>query len=405
MIHKKGLERSPVLVVISASAPPKISGSASVMYELLRHFPSGSFILVTRRKAPGVSRDNRSLNVSTIEMGSSIVTESAGALRVLLAPFTVFWIARALRKSKQPAEKLLAVFPSLDFLILSLLLSRLLRVPVYVYLHDCIVESTVVPIIKSISRVVERIVFEQAARVYSMSDLMNTYYKKKGFQTVTLPHGVDATLERHQPDHVPADVVRIGFAGMIYETNVAALADLIAAKRLSRRRIELNIATTASSIKYLRDLGLLKEIDSIRTFEKREEVLSLLAMCDLLFAPMSFESRYYKDLVSIFPTKVTEYWLVHRPILVYGPREYAYVDRAREDGYAVVVSERGAAPLLAAIDEICASADLRSSLVEASHRMVVEHESGRIADFLMRELEIVAQPSETDANSSRETIE
>jgi hypothetical protein len=129
-------------------------------------------------------------------------------------------------------------------------------------------------------------------------------------------------------------------------------------------------------------------MDSISTLGTREEVLDMLTGCDVLFIPMSFESKLKKDLLTIFPTKITDYWLAQRPILVYGPREYAFVNKAEADGYAKVVPEGGPDGILKAIKQMAASEPLRRSLVEASLEMVRRHDSAVISRRLMADLGI-----------------
>jgi hypothetical protein len=106
---------------------------------------------------------------------------------------------------------------------------------------------------------------------------------------------------------------------------------------------------------------------------------------------MSFESPFEKDLLTIFPTKVIDYWLAQRPIIVYGPRKYAFVTLADESGYAKIVTDRGPENIVNAIREICSSPGRRKSLVAASRKMVLVHDSTKIADKLKADLGIATR--------------
>jgi hypothetical protein len=374
-----------VSLVISASAPPKISGTATVMFELLRHFPPDSAILVTLGNSHGTSRDDRQLRLRTMEPATNFV----GAFRLFLVPLTAFLIMHRLRIAKAQVNNILGIFPSLDFLLVSVLLSRLLRVKLFVYLHDCIEETSTLPVEKQISRIAEYLTFKCSAKVYSISDCMKEYYQSKGFRTETLPHGVDSSSIRHPSIERRSARLKVGFAGMIYATNEDAIKELVAAKNLLEGGFELHFATTQWSIGRLRDIGVLQEIDTAHTYQSRGEVLDLLADCDILFLPMSFSSKHRMDLVSIFPTKVTDYWLAQRPIIVYGSSDYMFTRRANEDGYAKVVTERGPEYIARAIEEVRNSFAMRDSLVRASQRMILRHESKTIARKLMDDLEII----------------
>jgi hypothetical protein len=303
-------------------------------------------------------------------------------------PLTAFLILHRLGSAKVRIKNVLGIFPTLDFLLVSVLLSKLLRVKLFVYLHDCIEETAALPVEKQMARIAEGLVFNCAAKVYSISDLMKEYYRSKGFRTETLPHGVDSSSIRHPSIERRSARLKVGFAGMVYGTNEDAIAELVAAKDLLEGGFELHIATTQWSIGRLRDIGVLDKIETAHTYESRDKVLDLLADCDVLFLPMSFRSKYRMDLLSIFPTKVTDYWLAQRPIIVYGSADYAFTRRAADDGYAKVVTQEGPRYIAEAIAEIRDSFVLRDSLVRASQRMVLKCESREIARKLLDDLDI-----------------
>lgn len=297
-------------------------------------------------------------------------------------------VVRHLKRLRRRPRSIFAVFPSIDFLLVSLGLSRLLDVPVYVYLNDCLEEVAISRLDIFRTRLAAGVVFGQAAKVYSMSELMERYYKERGIKTESLPHCIDASKIRHPNDRADSTCIRIGFAGEVYQTNDSALADLAKAKEILRDKVELHFALGLQSRKSLGKLGVLDAIDSISTYGTYDELLDFLSTCDILFVPMNFESIYSKDLKTIFPTKVTDYWLAQRPILVYGSKEYAFVTKAVEDGYAVAVTEKGPEGLAAAITKIMDSPELRRALVSGSRKMIEEHDGIRISKKLMSDLGI-----------------
>ena len=378
-------------LVICARAPPQIGGTGTVMYELLRHFPEGSFVLFMRAQPKNISRDDRVLPVRTFEVGRAGSMVYATVFRMLLLPLLVLSIVRRVKSIGRPPRNILAVHPDLDFLLASLFLSKLLRVPIFVYLHDCIVETATQVFDKTPARIAQKLVFRNASKVYAMSAPMEKYYRDRGLRAEALPHGVDASLMR-APSPCPCSAKpRIGFAGAVYETNGSAIVDLVDAKRAMGGGIELLLATSSQSIPYLKRLGVFGALDKVSTLGTRSEMLDFLASCDILFVPMSFESPNYKDLLTIFPTKVTDYWLAQRPVLVYGPREYAFVRLAEADGYAKVVTERGGEGIAKAIRELCSSPKLRESLVAESRKMIRLHDASALARRLMTDLGIQSE--------------
>lgn len=371
-------------MVTSARAPPQIGGTPTVMYELLRHFPKGSVVLVTKHQSGRTSADDRVLDVPTVRVARAGAMVYPTVFQLLLMPFTFIEMLLAARRSRPGA--VLAVFPSLDFLLCSLVLGKVVNAPVFVYLHDCVVETAGNALETVLARKAEAWSFSKAAKVYAMSGPMKVFYEAKGLRTEVLPHGLDPSLERDAARPRRAGPLRVGFSGGIYETNLQAISDLADAKERSDGLFEVHVTAPAQSVGLLRSRGLYDRLDSVSTLPTREAVLDFLSGCDLLFVPMSFESRVREDLLTVFPTKVTDYWLAGRPILVYGPREYAFVPLAEKDGYAAVVSERSPEKLAEAVKELTSSPETAGRLAEASREMVRRHDGRAVAKRLMEDL-------------------
>jgi len=358
------------------------------MYELLREFPKGSVVLVERAQRAGISRDDRVLDVPTFEVGKVTSQVYVTAFRFLLLPLVIISMLLKLKSLGRKPRNILAVHPDLDFLLASLFLARLLDVPIFVYLHDCIVEAATLAFDKFPSRIAQRLVFTRAVKVYSMSEPMERFFAQRGLKTEALPHGVDAKLMRHPVQKPCTPVPKVGFTGAVYGMNGSAVKDLVLAKELAGGKLELLFATSQQSLPYMDEIGVRERIDKVVTIPTREKVLDFLSECDILFVPMGFESPYYKDLLTVFPTKVTDYWLAQKPIIVYGPKEYAFLGLAETDGSAKIVSERGPEKLLAAIQEICRSPVLRQKLVVESRNMIKRHDNVALARRLMADLGI-----------------
>ena len=129
---------APCMVTV-ARAPPQIGGTPTVMYELLRHFPKGSVVLVTKHQGGRTSADDRVLDVPTVRVARAGASVYPTLFQLLLMPLTFVEMLLAARRARPGS--ILAVFPSLDFLLCSLVLGRLTNAPVFVYLHDCVVET------------------------------------------------------------------------------------------------------------------------------------------------------------------------------------------------------------------------------------------------------------------------
>ena len=374
-------------MVTCARAPPQIGGTPTVMYELLRHFPNDSILLVTKHPSGSTSADDRVLDVPTVKVAKAGALVYHTVFQLLLMPLTFMEMLLAAKRARP--KNIFAVFPSLDFLLCSLLLGRFMNIPVFVYLHDCVVETAGNPLERMLSNRAERWAFSKASKVYSMSGPMKSFYAAKGLETEVLPHGLDPSLERISMTGTRGGRLKVGFSGGIYENNLQAISDLLEAKRSTGDSFEFHLTCPAQSVDLLKSRGLASSIDSISTLPARDDVIDFLSGCDLLFIPMSFESKIREDLLTIFPTKVTDYWLAGRPILVYGPREYAFVPLAENDGYAIVVSQRSPERLAEAVKALGNSPETAERLAAASGEMVRKHDGSMIAKRLMADLGLI----------------
>jgi len=376
------------VVVICARAPPQIGGTGTVMYELLRHFPKESVVLISRAQRKGISKDDRVLNVRTFEIGKVSSFVYVAVYRLVLLPLLVLEMARSLKRVPTKPGSVLVVHPDLDFLLAGIFVSKLMSLPLFVYLHDCIVENATRAFEKTAASIAQRFVFGHAKKVYAMSVPMERYYRDRNLKTEALPHGVDASLIRQVEQRRCQGKPKVGIAGVVYETNGSAIKDLVEAKKASGDSFQICLATSRQSLSFLRRLGIADALDEVHTFPSHSATLDFLSSCDILFVPMSFESPVYKDLLTIFPTKVTDYWLAQRPILVYGPKEYAFVSLAERDGYAKVVSSRGSEGLVRAVEESCGDIAQRVALVRGSRKMIEQHDGTVLAHRLMADLGI-----------------
>jgi glycosyltransferase involved in cell wall biosynthesis len=276
------------------------------------------------------------------------------------------------------------IYPTMDFLLAGLFFSWFRRLPASVYLHNCLAESRV-GLTRMIGTFIEKEVFGRADKVYAMSRIMQSYYLEKGYKCDVLVHPLSLDFsQKSQRDTISEPIV--GFSGTVYETNLEALRDLVSGKEVLNFRIF--VSTTQNSIHQLREAGLISKIDRIVTLPSRESVLEFQAECDILFCPLSFSSKYQDDMVTMFPTKVTDYWLSRRPIIVYGSERYMFVRDAEHRGYGLVVTQRSPLKLAESIRELAESRDLRLSLVENAAKAASEHDVSLLVPRLMRDLGI-----------------
>jgi glycosyltransferase involved in cell wall biosynthesis len=100
-----------------------------------------------------------------------------------------------------------------------------------------------------------------------------------------------------------------------------------------------------------------------------------LADTDALVLPVNFDRHSVDFIRYSMPTKVPAYLNSATPILAYGSLETAQMQYARDAHWGLMVTERSAAELQAAIKQILTDHELRQSLSEAASRAAENHDA------------------------------
>ena len=306
-------------------------GSHVVMRELLNGFDPNSFAIV----APAYSGcvEGYEFEPRVLRVGGRH-PKYGGLLQV---PRTIWQAVRWARR--QGFSAVVSVHPSLDMLLVGLLVSWILRLPFIPYLHDTISEATEKWRIHKLTKFIQGVVFRRAARILVISDGMAEYYRVKyGLDCVTIRHPYkEAILE-------PSDVVtqkNLFWAGGVYGINDKALLRVIGiATRMGVKTVlTAASATVRDRILDWRKSGLLVEPVF---YEERSDYLEALrhqgAHVLALNAPTD-SSFGHGELATIFPTKTPEYLASGRPILVFCPKDYALAGYFTSKRCGVVVTD------------------------------------------------------------------
>jgi glycosyltransferase involved in cell wall biosynthesis len=162
----------------------------------------------------------------------------------------------------------------------------------------------------------------RSERVAVVSTAMADAYVPRGKTAVLLRYGADAA-ERLAAPGAPREsgVFRIGFAGSIYaHTAVAALTRAlddcgweVAGRRVVLRMLCSQAHLASRSRAHVEYLG----------YRAPEEVARLLSSCDACFLPVPFEPWLRRLALYSFPTKLSDYVALGRPVLAIAPRDGA----------------------------------------------------------------------------------
>jgi glycosyltransferase involved in cell wall biosynthesis len=214
-----------------------------------------------------------------------------------------------------------------------------------------------------------------------MTEAMQKYYKRKyGIQTALLPHSI------REQDYLSAPVAMrparmskptVLFVGAVSPSmNLDALKVLASASELLPSEYELLFCTSFDAA-LLNAMGIRSNRLQVK-YVSRAEVQRLQAEAHVLVAPLSHKNCSPDEVRTVFSTKLLEYLISGRPIVVFAPEGSYHAESARKNGWGYVVTEDSPAALAAAItevntDQMLAAGLVRGALQEARSRSASFH--------------------------------
>jgi glycosyltransferase involved in cell wall biosynthesis len=274
---------------------------------------------------------------------------------------------------RERARAIWANWPNTPFLLGAWRAARRLGLPLYVHLHDTWREAYAArPLYleRWTAWRYEARVLRSARRLFTITEAAREHYLRTlGVDSTVLPHAVpQADLDRpSRPRPVPTAGGRriLHFAGHVYRSmNTDALATLARALPLSRHDVVLR-CFTPSSVAQLAAAGIGGERLEVR-FGTRDDVMADQAEADVLVLPLAFRSRNPVEIRTVFPTKLLEYFVSGRPILVHAPAESWAARDARAKGWADVADVAEPKALAAAIDALLDDTGRQEAIVAAA---------------------------------------
>jgi glycosyltransferase involved in cell wall biosynthesis len=268
---------------------------------------------------------------------------------------------------KLGAGVVLATFPHDTYLVAAFHAARRLGLPLYVHMHDLWMENRAAETAEGrFAARWEPIILKQATRVLCMTETMQRHYEKKyGIRTDCLPHCISEKDFLGAPSQVrppQMDKPTALFVGAIsHEMNLDALQVLGRASDLLPPEYTLHFCTPLDVATLNR-----KGISSSRLrveYLSRTEVQRLQGRAHVLIAPLSHENCAVDEVRTVFSTKLLEYLISGRPIIVFGPEDSFHVESARTNGWGYVVTNNSPAELAKAIERVVLDQDLAIKLV------------------------------------------
>lgn len=393
------MRKSGPLLVAAAVYPPFVSGSSVVCRNLWGAWPAEDLVVVSHR-SPGF-RTDPALTVPgvTVRWIEPWPFRSA-RVAAHLDPLAAGRVTRALIETAEEFQPraIWVNWPTTSFVLGAWRAARQLRLPFLVHLHDTWRETY-----RGRRRYIERLaaslfegrILRAADRVFTLTeDAQDHYRKAHGIEPFFLAHAVpDADLVEGPPHaietHSPAI---IHYAGSIYPVmNQDAVVNLVRALDLCARPVLLE-CFTPNAESSLAQAGICGPHVRVR-FGSKAEVMAAQRASDAVVLPLAFQSTNPVEIRTVFPTKLLEYFVCGRPILVHAPTESWASRNARGNGWGVVVDTLEPKVLAQAIDLLLDDVALQRNVVAAAKTAARRRLASAVAAGLRRELEKVCGPA------------
>jgi glycosyltransferase involved in cell wall biosynthesis len=382
-------EKKLKLMVISQAFAPYASGSAILMANLLEEFPGDCMVIA------GYSR----YMVPDKDFAAPCPTVYLKPLKGKLFQLTYArfmnanrWYVRSFfmkHVRKYKPDVILGAFPHSTFFIAAYEVAQKCGIPFYAHMHDLWQENYPEGYYaKKLADKYEATILKNAAKVFCMTETQAEHYATKyGIRPFILPHTIqDRNLQNLEYKPVNDQAPKIMFAGGLSSVmNVDALGVFSQSKQFLQHQVTYNLFTNASPAD-LEAGGI--DVSAVKVkWVSRKEVMEEQRTSNILLAPLSHKNGSALEIKTVFSTKLLEYLVSGRPILVFAPADSFHAISARRNNWALVVDKDDPKELARGIDELITNENLARQLVEGAFREAKERNSTHFANELYQHMQ------------------
>jgi glycosyltransferase involved in cell wall biosynthesis len=215
--------------------------------------------------------------------------------------------------------------------------------PFYAHMHDLWQENfSPGSDVRKIADQWEKTILTQSRRVLCMTDVQAEFYREKhGIECQLLPHSIPpATLAAAPKGLVPPTLSKptvLVVTGLSHLMNIDAMAVFAKASELLPPGVDVLILSRSGRDSWVAANAASPRI-TIRS-APREEVAKLVSACHVLVAPLSHKNCSSEEVRTVLSTKLLDYFVSGRPILVFAPADSFHARSAREGRWGLVVDQ------------------------------------------------------------------
>ncbi|MGK0137617.1 MAG: glycosyltransferase involved in cell wall biosynthesis [Algoriphagus sp.] len=347
------------VLLSTKSYPPVIGGSASLLYEILRHLPEDYFTVIHGVNDPPGKESDLHLPFPRKQIKFLNDLNTPRATRYLPKLYQSM-IEKSLQKAilKVKIRKIYAHFPNALFLVAAYKVAKKNKLPLVVY-FDILWDATSTGAELELSNRYEEEILKYAEQVFAITEFACAYLENKHNRKVELiPHTVDVGLIEKNIKPFNTEKAKIHFAGGIYDKmNSDSVFRMVEAVEALDREIEIEFCSP--------DLpSVLSEKGYTNTYVDKATLLNLQRESSILYLPQAFHSVKPVMIRNNFPTKVMEYVCSGVPILLHSPADSYLTYIAKKEGFAYIVDKDDPKLLQEAVTKLLHDQELRNTIVQ-----------------------------------------
>jgi glycosyltransferase involved in cell wall biosynthesis len=366
------------VLIISQDLPPAVGGSPILMDNLFSYFPGKLRGITGYHGTQYDANFTPSFPVTYIKppeipiIGGFLKKHHDRLLR-----YFHWFIVRKAKKivNEYKPDIIYSNCPNIDYFICAYKVAKLTNLPLAVHMHD-LWEENADPesYLLKMAKKWECIILKDASLVLCMTEVQQQHYKDKyGILSELMPHTIkDSDINNSQLEYRPTQRRNIIFTGAISPVmNHDAMKQFAKASHLINSDVKIDICTGYSA-ENIFSMGFNKNNTEVQWLT-RAAVKELQNDSAILFAPLSFKNGGMEEVRTVFSTKLLEYLMSGRPILIFAPSFSHHAISAKKDGWAFVVDEDDprkiveTAELLLNDDALCRSI-VANAFIEAQRR-------------------------------------
>ncbi|MEZ6084657.1 MAG: glycosyltransferase [Phycisphaerae bacterium] len=384
-------------LVVSWHWPPTKRASTQVLATLFGRAPADRFTVLTRGMRRFDSNDATAIpNLPTHEVRWSGASDDDGTIRTWFASIIAairFWRVGKRICREYSIDRVLAVYPHRYSLLVGWLIARSVNKPFVAYMHDLFAETLIArnKPKRAFWQWVDRCVMKFASLVIVPTREFAEHYQRRGVrQTWVLPHCIESP-ESAMPLPCVDDVLRLTYAGSIYQAHEDSIARLIEGVS-SMDGVSLTFLSQPHPMLAGQDVCWLD----------RSEAMQRLADSHVLVVAAGHETPYPEEVQGCFPSKIVDYLAMGRPILAAVPPG-SFVERfVAETGCGISVSSRNPEDIRKALEEL---RDIKrlAACATAAQSEARKLDAAYWMDELTKRLTALGAPASTSPRSTFES--